>query len=327
MHIINDVEIKGVSSAVPRNIVDNRKSLKNKNILNLIGVHKRHLSNDNNLKTSDLCIAAAKKLISQNKIDKKNLNFLIFVSQTRDFILPSSAFLIQDKLKLKKKIFAIDLPLGCSGYIYGLFLSFLISSNIKGDGLLLCGDMSSRFINKKNESTYSLFGDPGTASFIKYKKNSKSIFEIASDGSNFEDIILFNPNFYPQKNKSKYLNMNGASVFNFAINEVPEQINNLLIKSNQSLKDIDYFVFHQANDFIINHISKKIGIPQHKILKSIKNFGNTNSASIPLSMNVNQNLIKDRKLKVILSGFGVGLSWASVLLNIDKLMLTNITKL
>ena len=108
-----------------------------------------------------------------------------------------------------------------------------------------------------------MFGDAGTASFIKYKKTVNQSLRY-HDGSNFEDIILYNPNFYPQKNKTKFLNMNGANVFNFAIKEVPEQINKLLKNSNQSLNDIDYFVFHQANDFIINHISKKIGIPQKK---------------------------------------------------------------
>ncbi len=326
MHVVNNAIITGISSTVPNNKINNEISLKKKSLVKHTGVKYRYFSRDKNLKTSDLCVSSASNLLKKTKIKPHEIDYLIFVSQTRDFLIPSTAFSIQNKLKLKKNILAFDIPLGCSGFIYGLYLSFMISSTNKNKGLLLCGDMSSTFVDKKNESISSLFGDAGTASLIEYKKNTKSFFSFASDGVGYDNIILKNPNFYPQKKNDKYLDMDGAKVFQFAITEVPKQINDLLIKNNINIGDIDFFVFHQANKFIIDHIKKKMSIPNNKILFSLEKFGNTNSASIPITLNSNQSKIKNKPKKLLLCGFGVGLSWGSSIIDIDDLILTKIYK-
>lgn len=327
MFLGNNAIISGISSAVPIDKDDNRKGLKKKNSIKITGVKTKHRSSDKELKTSDLCVHSAVKIMKKKKIRTETIKFIIFVSQTRDFLIPSTAFIIQNTIKADKNILAFDLPLGCSGFIYGLYLSFMISSENKGNGLLLCGDMSSKFVNKKDETISSLFGDAGTASVIEYKKNSKSFFDFSSDGSGYDNIILRNPNFYPQNSKNKYLEMNGPKVFQFAITEVPKQIYGMLKKFKIKIENIDYFVLHQANKFIIDHIAKKMKIPKNKILFSLDKFGNTNSASIPLTINANPTKFIGKKNKVLLCGYGVGLSWGTCILDIDDLTLSSILKI
>ena len=231
---VKNSSIVGISACVPKKKVFNKKikGLQNKEqYIKLTGVQERYF--DKNSLTSNLCYEAAQKILRKLNWKKKDIKFLIFVSQTRDHILPSTACKLQDKLGLGKDILAFDVPLGCSGYVYGLYLSFLLCQNLKKKGLLLAGDSISKILDPKNKNLESLFGDAGTATAIDYSKSilTKAHFIFNTDGSKFDKLILKN-NY---KNKTDYLYMDGKAIFDFSINEVPKQIN-LFLKKKKNKK-------------------------------------------------------------------------------------------
>ena len=320
MYTNNSSIISGISVCVPKNEINNYSFLKKDGADQFIkhtGVKKHFLSSNNKLSTSDLCYVAAERIIKKLNWKKKDISFLIFVSQTRDFLLPSTACILQNRLGLSKNILAYDIPLGCSGFVYGLYNSYLISVNMKSKGLLLAGDMSSKLINLNDEKMAGLFGDAGTATAIQHEKKSKklSFFTFGTDGNGYKNLI-YNSSGINDTNKKKYLEMDGAKIFEFVLDEVPVQIKKLLSKSKNSINSIDYFVFHQANKFMLNALGKKLGLPKEKVIYSIDRFGNTNSASIPITLS--ENLKKKNDLKILISGFGVGYSWASAIINLHK---------
>ena len=320
---INNSLISGISACVPKKKIFNSK-LKNlsnkKKYIALTGVKERYFNK--NISASNLCLNAANKLIKKLKWKKKDIKFLIFVSQTRDHVLPSTACKLQDLLGLEKDVVAFDVPLGCSGYIYGLYLSFLLSENLKKKGLLLAGDSLSKVLDPDNPNLEALFGDAGTATAINYlkSKNINNYFSLNTDGSKYEKLIVKKTN---NKNK-EYLYMDGKAIFDFSINEVPKQIKDITQNINVKLKDINYFIFHQANKFLVDTIVDKLNISSKKTLFSLKKFGNTNSASIPITMLINSKLIKNSNL--LLSGFGVGLSWGTCYIKNQKKFKTVFSK-
>ena len=316
----NFCELSGISVCVPDQHIDNKKFLKieNKNkFISSTGVKKHYLDLKRKISTSKLCLLAANQVIKNLKWKKKDIKFIIFISQTRDFILPSTACIIQSKLGLSKNVFAYDIPLGCSGFVYGLYTSFLISKNMKGKGLLLTGDMSSKLINFKDKKNAGLFGDAGAAIAIRYDKKIKnpSHFSFGTDGEGYKNLI-YNSSGLNNSSKKEYLKMDGTKIFEFALREVPTQIEKIINLSKNTLQSIDYFIFHQANKFLINSLTKKLKIPEKKVIYSIDSFGNTNSASIPIT--IFKNLKNKKNLKVLVSGFGVGYSWASGIINLSK---------
>ncbi len=324
----NNSKIAGISVCVPKNVINNKNRLQIKDkdqFINLTGVKKHYLDEKKKFNTSDLCLRAAEEIIKRLNWKKKDINFLIFVSQSRDYVLPASSCILQEKLKLKKDIFTIDIPLGCSGYVYGLYNAFLISKNMKSKGLLLSGDMSSKFINMLDQKYFGLFGDAGSATAIEYSQtnNNVSNFVFCTDGSGYKNLI-FKSNGFETK-KGTHLEMKGSKIFEFAINEVPKQIKSLLNKKSLNVNDVDFYILHQANKFLIESIIKKIEIPTDKNLTSIEKFGNTNSASIPVTILNNKKKLKN--VKVLISGFGVGYSWASALINLNNIKLTNLIKI
>ncbi len=315
--------IKAISICVPNEEIDNTSDKKITDVTNFIGVKKKFFDKSLELKTSDLCVEAAKVIIKKNKINKNDINFIIFVSQTRDYLMPSTSCIIQDKLGLKKEMICLDVPYGCSGYIYGLYISLLIANNIKKSGLLLSGDMSSKFIDHNDKKMMSLFGDAGSATYIKFenKKKFKSLFKFGTDGSGFKSLLLNNDGF--SENKTKLL-MNGPKIFEFAIKEVPKQFGEILEENNIKIDDIDYFIFHQANKFILETLQKKLKIPSRKMLYSIEKFGNTNSASIPVT--ISSNKINFNKKTILMCGFGIGLSWSTAIINTNERFFTEFIK-
>jgi 3-oxoacyl-[acyl-carrier-protein] synthase-3 len=313
-------EISGISVCVPNSQINNKKFLKisDKNeFIQSTGVKRHFLDLKKKISTSDLCIVAANKVIKNLKWKKKDIGFLLFVSQTRDFVLPATACILQKKLGLNKNILAYDIPLGCSGFVYGLYTAFLISKNMKSKGLLLTGDMSSKLIDFRDKKISGLFGDAGSAIAIKYKKKLKnfSFFSFGTDGEGYENLIYDSSGLNNLK-KKQYLKMDGAKIFEFALDEVPMQIKKLLKSSKNKIKSIDYFIFHQANKFLIQTLMKKLKIPENKVIYSIDEFGNTNSASIPIT--IFKNLQNKYNIKILISGFGVGYSWASAIIKLNK---------
>lgn len=316
---IDNVLIKGIAAAVPKNITLNT----NEKFISTTGVQERRISVDE-VCTSDLCEAAAEQLLHDLNINKNDIELLIFVSQTPDYQIPVTSTILQHKLGLPQSCICFDVPLGCSGYVYGLnIISSLISNGSIKKGLLLVGDTISKQVNPKDQSTEPLFGDAGTATLLEYNKNAHPMyFNLGSDGSGFKSIIIPDGGYRNKINESSLeiyddnglirrkcdLHLDGLDVFNFGVSKVPKVVNEFSEHFNLIIDNIDYFIFHQANKFMNDKIYKKLKINTDKVLTSINKFGNTSSATIPLTITYNLNNIEKNK-SLLLCGFGVGLSW------------------
>jgi 3-oxoacyl-[acyl-carrier-protein] synthase III len=345
---INNISIKGIAACVPVAVESNLEydwiTEEERNLLiKTTGVLNRRISAKESI-ASDLCFTAAKKILDESNTNPADIGILIFVSQSKDYILPSTAIILQDKLGLPKTCIAFDVTLGCSGYVYGLSIiaGMMNNTGIK-KGLLLAGDTSTLSLNWKDKSAYPLFGDAGSATLLQYDEKGQMDFNLQTDGSNYQAIII--PHGGSREpitreseieeeiekgiiRKKKNLLINGFDVFNFSIREVPPNINTLLAHYNYTLDQIDYFVMHQANLLLNETIRKKLKIPADKVPYSLKEFGNTSSASIPLTMVANlKTELSGRKNKLLLSGFGVGLSWGSVILDTENLVIPDIIEL
>jgi len=281
--------------------------------------------------TSDMCVAAAEKLLSDIKWDKADIDCLVFVTQTPDYILPATSCIIQERLGLSVECYAIDISLGCSGWTYGLsVISALLSSGAMKKGLLLSGESATLQSNVLDKSAFPLFGDAGTATAIEYKEGADSLkFHFGTDGSGYEAIIIEDGgyrNFFNESSLEVYTASDGLKrtrcntalagmdVFAFGISRAPESVRKLCEHFSLDLETVDAFVMHQANLFMNEKIRKKLKLPEEKVLYSLKNFGNTSSASIPLTMLTNG----CKQGNYIACGFGVGLSWGSVWFELEK---------
>lgn len=336
------VVIRGMAACVPKGISENSTldiwgSQGAGSFILSTGVERRRIS-DVKTCTSDLCIFAAEKLLDSLKWNKEEVDCLIFVTQTPDYILPASSCIIQNKLGLSKSCFCLDISLGCSGWIYGLnTLSALLSNGNMKKGLLLTGDTSSKACSKEDKSTYPLFGDAGTVTALEFdeKEDSKMCFVTEVDGSGDDVIIIPDGGFRNQTTETSFikrekgegiilsplqLHLEGMDVFSFGISKAPSSVNLLMDTYNINKEEVDYFIFHQANLFMNEKIRKKLKLPIEKVPYSLKDFGNTSSASIPLTLvtQVNYRLNND-SLSHIACGFGVGLSWGSVYFKTNKI--------
>jgi 3-oxoacyl-[acyl-carrier-protein] synthase-3 len=339
---IPGVRLAGIAAAAPRKEVSNLDykwvSMKDREmIVKTVGVEKRRVA-EQGTTTSDLCYTAAEKLIADLGWDKKEIELLIFISQSRDFIIPSTAGIIQDRLGLPHSCVAYDIGLGCSGWVYGIssIASMMSATKIK-KALLLVGDISTLTASYRDKSTYPLFGDAATATAFELDENAAPIhFNLESDGSGYDAIIIPDGglrNFISKKSfdYKKYgegiyrtrfqLALNGIDVFNFALREVVPNAKKLMQEISKTTADFDYFVMHQANLLMNETIRKMMKIEKEKTPYTIQKFGNTSSASIPLTI-VHQlrEQITTRKVQLLTCGFGVGLSWGSVAIEMDKVV-------
>ena len=276
---------------------------------------------------SDMCFNAAEYLISQENINVENIDGLIFVSQTSDYILPATSIILQDRLRLKKDTVCIDIHYGCSGYIYGVLQAACwINSGLCKNVLVLAGDTTSRLINPLDKSLRLVFGDCGTASLI-CSGNHRFGFDIMSDGSGFDKLIVPAGGFrlpcsqktseikFDEDGNGRTLNdlyMDGSAIFNFAISKVPQNIKNTVKLMNWELEDVDRFILHQANDFMVNYIRKKLKVTPDRVPTNVRLYGNTGPATIPLLCSDLFSRQSEKLEKVVMSGFGVGLSWGSI---------------
>ena len=343
---VKNVRIAGFSAGVPKNIRDNSKAeftdYTAEDFIRETGVREARISAT--LCTSDLCYAATEKLISDLGWGKKDIEALVFVSQTADYILPATACILQDRLGLSKDCFAQDIVLGCSGWVYGLAtLASLMQSGTIKKALLLCGDAKERPVLEKNthkkgskKITASLFGAAGTVTALEYTDSQcpPLQFCVGTDGSGFDAIITpdggsrcgigkeksFEPYIFEGKPTIRlYTVMKGMDVFSFGITTAPKNIKKTAEHFGFNYLDADYFVFHQANKKMNDFINKKLKLPQEKVPVSLDEFGNTSSASIPLTIVVRlQNKLSKEDKKIICCGFGVGLSWGTACFVADK---------
>ncbi len=334
----NNIGALGLCAAVPRNKIDNLKHTQNfsskdvAEVVSKIGVEERRFAPEG-MCASDLCYAAAEKLIADLNIDKSEIDLIVFVSQTTDFRMPATSILLQDKLKLGKQTAAFDIGLGCSGFVYGMSIVYsLVNSGGFKNALLLNGETRSRVYSQKDRKTAFLFGDAGTAVMIsKHEKFGKSTFDLNSDGS-LGDLIKMDhggyrnpttPDSLTEKVVDEYGNirsgehgyMNGPEVFNFVIREIPRSIKSLMKQTENDESKIDFFIFHQANTFMNNYLAEKMKLPKEKCPSNIRDFGNTSSVSIPLAIATELGDKLNGSKTLFLSGFGVGMSWANAIVS------------
>lgn len=338
--------IIGVSACVPSKVIANSDYKwvglnERRKFIEITGIEKRHVASSKTT-TADLCERAANVLIDEMGVDRNKIGFLMFVSQSRDYYLPQTSSILQHKLRLPQSCMASDVALGCSGYIYGLsMMSSLLEKSDSEYGLLLAGDVSTRTTPYSDKSTHPLFGDAGTATIIRKSEDlSKAYYSYGNDGERFDAIIIrngmfrngFPPDGFRKRKISKGivrskmdLELNGADVFHFSITDVPASIKMLMKQTGFLIDDIDYLILHQANKLIINTIAKIVKFPPEKTPINLDRFGNTSVASIPLCLvSELKNSLQEQKLRLLLTGYGVGLSWGNACIETDKIVVPDI---
>ncbi len=280
------------------------------------GVINRYISNPNET-ALDLGISAAEKLLKNYK-NRSKIDALIFVTQSPDYSLPTTACIAQEKLKLGTNCMSFDVNQGCSGFIYGLAIaSSLISSGLVKKTMLICADTYSKYINEHDRTCRPIFSDGAAAILLKPSKHSSiGPFELGTDGRGAMNLVVENSGARLSKNKNitKSLFMNGSKVFMFSMSEVPRCIKELLKKSNKKIEEIDLFIFHQASKVVIDNIIRRLNLPNEKVFCNYSKVGNTVSASIPIALKdaIENGILKEGKL-VMMVGFGVGYSWGATL--------------
>ncbi len=332
----SNVSIKGIAACVPKKFESNNDYThidedERKLLIKTTGIEFRRVV-EKGISGSDVCYEAAEKLIQDLNWDKSEIELLIYVSQSKDYFAPSTATILQDRLGLPKSTIAFDSGLGCSGYVYGLSMisAFMNMAKTK-KALLLVGDISTFALTPLDKSTYPLFGDAGTATALEWNDNaSKMHFSLGTDGSGWQAIHLpggclrnpYDEHMYDMVQVEKGISrskgnvwLNGLDVFTFSVTVVPPSLKELLAYANETAETLDYFVMHQANLLMNETIRKKLKIVPEKVPYSLRMFGNTSSASIPLTMvtQLNEQLKSNQEKTFMFSGFGVGLSWASVI--------------
>ena len=337
-----NVRIAGMSAGVPKHVEftkDNPNISSEYNYEDFIkstGIRSRRI--DESLTTSDLCCPAAEKLITDLNWDKSEIEVLIFVTQGPDYIAPSTACIVQDRLGLSKECYAAELPLGCSGWVYGLsYVASLLSTGCVKKGLLMVGDARLHI-----PTVDPLVGFAGTVTALEYQEDAEGFqFHFGTDGSGYDAIIVpdggarnqVSPNSFELEdvNGRKLCRlqsrMNGMDVFSFAITTAPKSMKKLAKQFDLNLEETDYCILHQANLQIDEIIRNKMKFPEEKVPMCLYDFGNTSSASIPLTI-VSQlkGKIEDRHTSFICCGFGIGLSWGSVSFCTENIVLSDLVE-
>ncbi len=338
---LSGTRISGIAAAVPRNKVSNLdyrwiSKKERESLIKNIGVETRRVA-EKGIATSDLCVAAAEPLLRELNWDRREIEMLVFVSQSRDYLVPTTACIIQDRLGLPHSCLAYDIGLGCSGYVYGLSaVAGMMQTGAVRKALLMVGDISTLTTSYRDKSTYPLFGDVGTVTALEYDPGAPAIhFNLQTDGSGYRAImikdgaarnVMTRKSFIIKKKgpgiyRSRlHLELDGIEVFNFTLREVVPNIKALLNAKEISLSDIDHVVFHQANRLINETLRKMLKLAPEKVPYSIREFGNTSGASVPLTMVVAlRDQLGNQRQKLLLSTFGVGLSWGSAIIETDRI--------
>jgi 3-oxoacyl-[acyl-carrier-protein] synthase-3 len=343
-----DIGIRGVAACVPRQISHNKDlgylipEDEIEKTINSIGIREKRFA-DRDVCSSDLCFKAAEKLLVDNELKKEEIGALIFVSQTPDYHQPATSVSLQHRLGLSQQTLCFDVNLACSGYVYGLSIAFAFAQTVGVDHvLLLVGETMSKTISPRDKVTFPLFGDAGTATLVsKIEGIGDTFFSLNSDGA---DAHILNMPYGGYRNPSsieglaevtdadgntlsgEHLHMDGMEVFNFGLRVVPKSIKETLAFAGLGVDAIDLIVFHQANRFMTDFFAKKLKFPADKIPYSLDLFGNTSSASIPLTIchALHDPKPFDRRAKAVLCGFGAGLSWATAIVNLERCQISEL---
>lgn len=340
LFIIPNIKLSGIAAAVPTAVQDNMQCelltvREREMFVKTVGIRYRRVASEGTT-AADLCFASAQKLLNDLQWDSSEITALVMVTQTPDYQIPNTASILQHRLGLSINCLAFDVNLGCSGYVYGLSIIGSLLQNMPGAKvLLLVGDVSTQVISHKDKSTWPLFSDAGSATALEYSLNNDMYFNLQNDGSEYDDIIVpdgggrnritdqsFVLREYEQGicRSNADMKLDGLKIFNFALREVAPNVQALFNAHQKSVDDIDYCVFHQANLLMLESVRKKLNAPKEKVPYSLHDFGNTSSATIPVTMVTQlRNQLQSQSLNLLLSGFGVGLSWGSVLLKTENI--------
>lgn len=338
--------INGISYYLPEKRLDNAElselypGWEIDKIAKRIGVESRHIASKNEF-SSDLAVKAIEQLILDYKIDKSKIDFLILCTQTPNYSLPATACIVQDECGLPKSCGGIDISLGCSGYVYGLgFAKGLILSGQAENVVFITSETLTKTLHPDDKANRALFGDAATATLITSNPDKSRFcasiknFEYGTDGSGYDKLIIRNSSVHSNKKMNNsvldtdgnfisnddYLYMNGGEIFNFTAFEVPKLVEQTLKKNALKIEDIAMTVFHQANTYMLDFIRKRCGINQQNMYIEMKDVGNTISSTIPIGIRrlLNENKIKKND-KLLLAGFGVGLSMAGVIIETEQI--------
>lgn len=344
------VGISALSAAIPHTVINNYKYTQYfpeeqvKEVVDKVGIYERRFVDENTC-SSDLCFAATERLIADNNINREEIDLLVFLSQTPDYRMPATSILLQERLGLSHSTIAFDITLGCSGFIYGLSVIYALMQQ-KGlrKALLLDGETRSKVYSPKDRRSAFLFGDGGVAALIERDgKFGKSYFSLNSDGSR-GDLIMIKGGGYrhpssietlKEKVVDEYGNirndeqgyMQGADVFNFVIREIPKDIKRVLEYTGLEASFLDYYIFHQANNFINSYLAKKLKLDTSKIPSTISKYGNTSSVSVPLTIVSELQGQFNTPKRLLLSAFGVGMTWATGIITLDGCKISDITEI
>lgn len=339
--IIKNVSIAGITTCVPKNVEENStlaffKEGEAEKVILSTGIERRRIV-DSGVTSGDLCCAAAEDLLQGLGWNKEDVDCLIFVSQTPDYIFPATSCVIQGKMGLPESCCCFDISYGCSGWVYGLsVISAMISTGVMKKGLLLVGDTTSTFKSAKDKTSRPLFGDAGTATAVMYNPEANDMtFSLHANGKKYDAIIVpdggcRNPFSLSSLQETEleegvvrtplHSVMKGMDVFSFGITKGPEVTKDVLEYAGRTVEDVDFFVFHQANKFMNEKIRKKLKIDENKCPYSLRDFGNVSCATIPLTIDYRfKDAIELNGKEMVATAFGVGLSWGSVHLIYDNL--------
>jgi 3-oxoacyl-[acyl-carrier-protein] synthase III len=330
-HSIPGARIAGIATCTPARVEDNLDEALGfdpaevRKVVQMAGVRTRRVV-DAHTTSADLCEQAARQLIRALDWSPESITGLIFVTQSPDYLLPSTSCVVHKRLGLSDGCAAFDVGLGCSGYPYGLYLA---TTMLRAGGhsriLMLHGETPSRFVAPDDHATRLLFGDAGAATALESSPDAPPMhFCLHTDGTGYEGLIIRGGGFRdrnPTDPRDLCVTMDGAGIFAFTIKRVPTLVQDTLTLAGQRVEDVDAFVFHQSNRFIMKHLAKKCGLPDERVPTTIETLGNCGGPSVAVTLTkawgVEAAVPRTTSMRAMLLGYGVGLSWGSAMVAID----------
>lgn len=329
------VFIKAIDYYVPQTVVTNEDLVRDfpewsvEKIASKVGINKRYVAAEDETAT-DMAVCAAEKLFAKSGVNRNDIDFILFCTQSPDYKLPTSACIIQERLGLPTSIGALDFNLGCSGFVYGLSLAKgLVCGGIAKNVLLLTAETYNKYIHKRDKGNRTIFGDAASATIVSTEGIAEiGEFSLGTDGKGAGNLMVkttgarypepcgevsFDENGNPLSGDNLY--MNGSEIFTFTLDNVPPLVKETINKNNLTKEDVNLFVFHQANKYMLNFLRKKLKIEEERFYYCLSEFGNTVSNTIPIALSC---AIEEGKLtsnqNVLIAGFGVGYSWGGAML-------------
>jgi 3-oxoacyl-[acyl-carrier-protein] synthase III len=333
--------IKGISAAIPKNEFDLRSlgeiygDDEVKKIIASTGIEKVRVAAEGQC-TSDLCVAAVEELFKRLEINPVTIDGIVFISQTPDYKMPATSVLLQHRLGIPTTAAAFDINYGCSGFVYGLFQASMLIEAAGCKRILVCvGDTSTRLVHPKDRSVRMVFGDGASAILLEKGESTTSHFILKTDGSGANHLIIpaggsrmpigsetSIPNEAEDGNirSNENLKMNGLEIMSFALREVPKIIDELLELTGWKKEEVGTYALHQANNFMLEYLRKKMKLTKNSVPIAVTTVGNTGPASIPLMLSIKYRELLERNQlnKVVCCGFGIGLSWAASAIDLSS---------